>query len=297
MDRLSVMKAFCRIVERGSFARAAEDLGVSAPLLSRELKRLEQSLGCTLLSRSTRRMALTDHGRLYYADAARILADVAQAEDRLRAGAGVVRGRLRVNAPHSFGTAVLAPMLPGLMARHPDLELDLSLDDRVVDMIEGAFDLSIRIRTALPDSQLIARRIAPVRQALFAAPDYLARHGTPQDPGDLHAHRAVGYLLADQGGGWPLTGPDGTRTIAPAPRLNVGGSLLLRDMLIAGEGIGALPDCASAPAERSGALTRVLPDHALPGRHIFALTPSRLGADAKVQAFVDAMTAAIHAPA
>ena len=284
MDRLSVMKAFCRIVERGSFARAAEDLGVSAPLLSRELKRLEQSLGCTLLSRSTRRMALTDHGRLYYADAARILADVAQAEDRVRAGAGVVRGRLRVNAPHSFGTAVLAPMLPGLMARQPDLELDLSLDDRVVDMIEGAFDLSIRIRTALPDSQLIARRIAPVRQALFAAPDYLARHGTPQDPGDLH-------------GGWPLTGPDGTRTIAPAPRLNVGGSLLLRDMLIAGEGIGALPDFASAPAERSGALTRVLPDHALPGRHIFALTPSHLGADAKVQAFVDAMTAAIHAPA
>ena len=168
------MQAYCRIVERGSFAKAAEDLEVSPALLSRELRRLEQSLGCVLLARSTRRMALTEHGRLYYADARRILGDIARTEESLRQAAGRIGGRLSVNAPHSFGVTVLAPLLPSFLAQHPEVELSLSFDDRVVDMIEGGYDLTLRIRAALPDSGLMARGISPVRQALFPAPAHLA---------------------------------------------------------------------------------------------------------------------------
>ena len=154
MDKLSVMQAFRRIVERGSFARAAEDLGVSPALLSREIKLLEESLGTTLLTRTTRAMSLTDAGRLFYDQAGGILDAVTRVETRIRDGAGAVRGHLKVNASSSFGQMVLAPMLPGFLDAYPDLRLSLSLDDRVVDMVEGGFDVSVRIRPTLPTTPM-----------------------------------------------------------------------------------------------------------------------------------------------
>lgn len=293
MDKLSVMRAFCRIVERGSFAKAAEDLGVSAALLSRDLKQFEQSLGCALLARTTRRMSLTEHGRVFYEEARRILADIERAEDVVRRAAGQIRGRLHVNAPHSFGLTVLAPLLPAFVARHPEVALSLSFEDRVVDMIEGGYDLTIRIRAALPDSGLVAREIAAVRQALFASPAYLDRRGTPGEPQDLESHPAVGYLHADAPSTWELLGPEGSRTVRPKTHLTVGSSIVLRDLLVSGQGIGALPDFLSGPAEREGHLVRVLPKHELPRRHVFAVTTSRRGADAKASAFIDHLQAAL----
>ena len=145
MDKLSVMNAFRRIVERGSFARAAEDLGVSPALLSREIKLLEQGLGAVLLTRTTRSMSLTDAGQLFYDEASGILDAVSQVETRIRDGAGAVRGHLKVNASSSFGQTVIAPILPGLFEAYPDLRLTLSMDDQVIDMVEGGFDVSIRI--------------------------------------------------------------------------------------------------------------------------------------------------------
>lgn len=295
MDRLAVMQAFCRIVERGSFARAAEDLGVSPALLSRDLKQLEQRLGCVLLARTTRRMALTEHGRLYHAEARRILADIARTEESVRLAAGRIAGRLSVNAPHSFGLTVLAPLLPSFLARHPEVQLSLSFDDRVVDMIEGGHDLTLRIRAALPDSGLVAREIAPVQQALFAAPAHLARHGKPRSPRDLASHPAVGYLHADDPAAWALRGPSGSSVVVPhGAALRVGSSLVLRELLIAGQGIGALPDFLSRPAERHGHLVRVLPRHTLPTRQVYAVTASR-GADAKALAFIDHLKTALAA--
>ncbi|GMG83102.1 LysR family transcriptional regulator [Paralimibaculum aggregatum] len=294
MDRLAAMRAFCRIVERRNMARAAEDLGVSPALLSRELKLLEASLGCTLIARTTRTMSLTGHGRIYYEEALRILADVERVEARMRAGAGRVQGMLRVNAPHSFGTEVLSPLLPGFLARHPELELTLSFDDHVIDMVEGGYDLSIRIRPGLPDSGLVARRIAPVRQRLFAAPAYLERRGTPGAPADLAQHAALAYEHSEAAGAWQLSGPGGSETVAIAPRLRLGSSLVLRDMLIAGEGIGTLPDFLSDGAEAEGRLVRVLPGWELPERQVFAVTASRLGADARTLAFIDHLTEALR---
>ncbi|EPX76146.1 LysR family transcriptional regulator [Salipiger mucosus] len=287
MDKLSVMRAFRRIVERGSFARAAEDLGVSPALLSREIKLLEESLGTTLLTRTTRAMSLTDAGRLYYDEASGILDAVTGVETRIRDGAGTVGGHLKVNASSSFGQAVIAPILPGFLDAYPDLRVTLSMDDRVVDMIEGGFDVSIRIRAAMPDSALLARKIGTMRQRIFAAPGYLERAGTPQEPQDIANHRVLGFLLADHLTSWVLHGPAGTTTVALDPPVRLGNSLVLRDLLVAGQGLGTLPDFVSHEPEARGELVRVLPDWELPAPEIFAVTASRLGMDAKVTAFLD----------
>lgn len=295
MDKLSVMQAFRRIVERGSFARAAEDLGVSPALLSREVKLLEDSLGTTLLTRTTRSMSLTDAGQLYYDEANAILGAVAQVEERIRDGAGVVRGHLKVNASSSFGQTVIAPMLPGFFDTYPDLRLSLSMDDRVLDMVEGGFDVSIRIRPAMPDSALVARRIGRMHQRIFAAPAYLEKAGVPQAPADIAQHRVIGFLLADHLTSWALHSPSRTATIDLDPPVRVGNSLVLRDLLIAGHGIGTLPDFVSKEPEARGDLVRILPDWELPAPEIFAVTASRLSMDAKVTAFLDHLRAALQA--
>ncbi|WP_212525793.1 LysR family transcriptional regulator [Actibacterium sp. MT2.3-13A] len=296
MDRLDVMKAFCRIVERGSFARAAEDMGVSPALLSRETRLLEESLGCTLLTRTTRSMSLTDHGRHYYDEARRILHDIGAMEDRLRRGAETVKGRLRVNAPVSWGLSVLSPLLPPFLRRHPDLTLALTLEDRVLDMVEGGFDLSLRLRAELPDSGLFARRIGGIRQRLFAAPFYLDARGRPGAVADLRGHDHVAFEHADHAQKWTLIGPGGTEELPLEPRLRLGSSLFLRDMLAAGMGVGALPDFIADPEVAAGRLERVLPEHELPPRQIFAVTASRLGTDAKTAAFLDHLQDALRDP-
>lgn len=288
------MHAFRRIVERGSFARAAEDLGVSPALLSREIKLLEESLGSALLTRTTRSMSLTDTGRLYYDEATSILAAVTQVEARIRAGAGVVRGHLKVNASSSFGQTVIAPVLPTFLDTYPDLRLTLSLDDRVIDMVEGGFDLSIRIRATMPDSALVARKIGTMRQRIFASPAYLERAGEPKAPQDLLHHRVIGFLLAEHLTTWMLRGPAGTVTLELDPPVRVGNSLVLRDLLIAGQGIGTLPDFVSNDPEVRGELVRVLPEWELPAPEIFAVTASRLGMDARVTAFLDHLGSALR---
>lgn len=294
MDKLSVMHAFRRIVERGSFARAAEDLGVSPALLSREIRLLEESLGTTLLTRTTRAMSLTDAGRLYYDEASGILDAVAQVETRIRDGAGAVRGHLKVNASSSFGQTVIAPVLPGFLEAYPEIRLTLSLDDRIVDMVEGGFDVSIRIRAGMPDSALVARKIGTMRQRIFAAPAYVARAGLPRHPDEIARHRVVGFLLADHLTSWNLTSPSGAVSLDIDPPVRVGNSLVLRDLLIAGQGIGTLPDFVSNAPEARGELVRVLPDWELPAPEIFAVTSSRLGMDAKVTAFLDHLRAALR---
>ena len=294
MDKLSVMQAFRRIVERGSFARAAEDLGVSPALLSRDVKLLEESLGAVLLTRTTRSMSLTDAGRLYYEEALEILDTISAVENRIRDGAGAVRGHLRVNTSSSFGQMVIAPFLQGFLETYPELRFTLSMDDRVIDMVEGGFDVSIRIRAAMPDSALVARKIGVVRQRVFASPAYLEEAGIPVLPEELASHKIVGFLLADHLTTWNLTGPDGDTTLDLDPRVRVGNSLVLRDLLIAGYGIGTLPDFVSNDPEARGTLGRVLPDYELPSPEIFAVTASRLGMDAKVSAFNDHLRAALR---
>jgi len=294
MDKLSVMNAFRRIVERGSFARAAEDLGVSPALLSREIKLLEQSLSTVLLTRTTRSMSLTDAGQLFYDEALGILDAVSQIETRIRDGAGAIRGHLKVNASSSFGQTVIAPILPKFFDAYPDLRLTLSMDDRVIDMVEGGFDVSIRISSALSDSALVARKLGTMRQQVFAAPSYLDSVGAPETPQDVANHRIIGFLLADHLTTWSLHGPSETVSVDLDPPVRVGNSLVLRDLLVAGQGIGTLPDFVSMDAVARGDLVRVLPDWELPAPEIYAVTTSRLGMDAKVTAFLDHLCVALR---
>jgi len=229
-----------------------------------------------------------------YEEAQRILGAVGQVEDRIRQGAGEVSGHLKVNAASSFGQMVIAPMLPTFLERHPELKLTLSLDDRVVDMIEGGFDVSIRIRLSMPDSALVARRIGTMRQRIFASPEYLRAHGTPDSPEALKAHRIIGFLLAYHLTQWTLTGNGGVIDLSLDPAIRVGNSMVLRDLLIAGQGIGTLPDFISDPEEANGTLVRVLPAYELPAPEIFAVTGSRLGIDARVSAFLDHLASALR---
>ncbi len=298
MNKLSVMNAYCRIVERGSFARAAEDLGVSGSLLSREIKLLEQSLGCTLLTRTTRSMSLTEQGHVYYAAAREIINRADQIDEQIRASAGKIRGHLKINAPSSFGQIMIAPQLPAFMDHYPDLTITLSFDDRIIDMVEQGFDLSIRIRVALPDSSLFAQTIACIKQRLFAAPDYLDKAGMPGSPEALEGHATLGFSHAEHSRKWELrhiaTGK--ITDVAVTPRINLGNSLILRDLLVAGKGIGTLPDFVSDKAVKAGTLVPVLPDHELPDRHVFAVTGARLGANAAAAAFVNTLKRAVKFP-
>ncbi len=295
MDKLSVMNAYCRIVERGSFARAAEDLNVSGTLLSREIKLLEQSLGCTLLTRTTRSMSLTEQGHAYYNASKDILSRIEQMDEQVRVSAGEIRGHLRVNAPGSFGQVVIAPHLPAFMDQYPDLSITLAVDDRVIDMVEQGFDLSIRIRAGLPDSSLFARPIARVKQRLFAAPEYLDRAGVPHNARELEDHVILSFALAEHSRRWTLrqitTGD--TTDVAIMPRVSVGNSLVLRDLLIAGKGIGTLPDFISDGVVAEGRLVQVLPDYELPDRQVFAVSGARLETNAAVAAFVNFLQTAV----
>lgn len=293
MDKLSVMNAFCRIVERGSFSRAAEDLGVSGALLSREIKLLEESLGTMLLTRTTRAMSLTDQGRRFYDEAREIVEAVARVEGEIRDSASALRGPLKISCSNSFGQAIVGPMLPGFLEAHPEIRLSLSLDERVVDLVEEGIDVSLRVGNVLQDSTMIARKVGTFRQAIFAAPSYIARAGAPETPSDVAGHRIAGFSMADHVVNWELIGPNGTENLTVDPEVRISNSLVLRDLIVAGYGLGALASFVSRASEARGDLVRVLPDYDLPTREIFAVTASRLGMDAKVRVFIDHLSQAL----
>lgn len=296
MDTFNYMRAFRRIVELGSFAKAAEDLGVSSAGLSKQLRALEAHLGAVLIQRTTRKMSLTDTGAAYYAECCRLLDELDTLEKSVKRQSRRVSGRLRVNAPVSFALSVLTPLLARFLRQYPELRLDLSMEDRLVDAVGQGFDVSIRLRAQLEDSSLIARQLACLTQVLCAAPAYLERRGRPDSVDALRGHDLLSYSLADSPG--PVAEEDAGAPAQPpagAARVQVNNSLMLRDLLEAGLGIGALPSFLAAPAIAGGKLARVLPD--LPGapRQVYAVYPTSRHLQPKVKAFVDFL--AEHLPA
>jgi len=295
MDSFTLMRAFRRIVERGSLARAAEDLGLSPAGLSKQLRTLETHLGVVLLQRTTRRMSLTETGHAYYRECCRLLDELDALERGIAQQRGEVSGRLRVNAPQSFALSTLSPLLPRFLQQHPQLALDLVMEDRLLDAVGEGFDVSLRIRAELEDSRLVARRLASLQQVLCAAPSYLQHHPAPQVVEELQAHGVLGYSLSDSPGSWPLLGPDGQVTVTLPTRVTANNSLLLRDLLVAGLGIGALPSFLAAPALASGELQQVLPDHRYPPRFVYAVYPTARHLQPKVRAFIDFLHAELPA--
>lgn len=286
MDLLVAMRTFRRVVELDGFSKAAVDLGQSTAAVSKQVRQLEARLGSLLLQRTTRRMSLTDTGRAYFAECCRLLDELDALENATALGTGEVSGRLRVNAPLSFSLKVLSPLLVEFMALYPQLHVELTLDDHLLDPVSEGFDVSLRIRSSLPDSSLIARRLGEVEQVICAAPGYLAARGTPRQVEDLCGHDCLAYRLADNPGGWSLDGPKG-RGVELRTRLSADNSLMLGEMLVAGLGIGALPSFIANPLLASGQLQRVLPQQQLARRTIYALYASNRHLQQKVRVFVD----------
>ena len=283
MDTFSTMRAFRRIVELGGLARAAEDLGLSSAGLSKQLRALEAHLDTVLLQRTTRSMSLTESGRAYYADCCRILDELDVLEQSIRRQSQRVTGRLRLNAPLSFTLSILSPLLAEFLREYPDLQLDLVMEDRLIDAVAHGFDLSIRLRSSLDDSTLIARRLATVKQVLCAAPSYLEQNGEPATPDDLRHHKVLIYSLAQIQDIVPMQ----EDAAAGSERSRINNSLLLRDMLVAGLGIGALPSFLADPAIARGELRRVLPAFMDEPRHVYAVYPTTRHLQPKVKAFVE----------
>ena len=291
MDRMASMAAFTKVVGAGSFSAAAREMQVSQALVSKQIQELESWLGARLLNRTTRRLSLTEVGTAFYERASRILEAVEEAKGAAGALQTVPRGRLRINAPVSFGLLHLAPAVTDFLQRFPDVSVELLVNDRLVDLLEGEFDAGVRIGR-LRDSSLIARRIAPIRLVVCAAPEYLARRGTPRTPEDLRQHDCLEYTYFESRGSWRLLNPDRKELVVPVSgRYLANNGDVLRTTAIAGGGIVLLPTFIVGEDLRAGRLVRLLPDHPPPEQGLHVLYPPGRHLSAKVRSFVDFLVA------
>ncbi|MBM3488059.1 MAG: LysR family transcriptional regulator [Alphaproteobacteria bacterium] len=286
MDRLTSMAIFARVVEAEGFSAAVERLGLSRGAVSKHILQLEDHLGVRLLNRTTRRVSLTEIGRTYYERCIRVLGEVEEADQIVARLYAEPRGTLRVNGPMSFGILHLGNAIADFLYAHPRLGVDLALDDRFVDVVEEGYDVAIRI-ARLADSSLIARRLAPARCVLVAAPRYLAAHGTPHHPGELARHRCLAYTYLASGNEWRLTGAGGAETVRISGPFAANNGDVIKAAALEGAGIALLPTFMVGPALRDGSLMRVLPGHELPTLSIFAVYPANRHVSAKVRVFID----------
>jgi DNA-binding transcriptional LysR family regulator len=295
MDRFREMESFIAVMEAGSFVGAADQLRVTKAAVSRSVIELEARLGARLLQRTTRRLSLTEAGRAYYGRCKQILAEVEEADSAVGVVSGHPVGRLRINAPFSFGILHLAPLWGPFMERYPDVELEVSLADRMVDVVDEGFDVVVRI-SRLADSSLVYRRLASTRIVACASPDYLARHGQPERVEDLARHPVIAYTYAAQGDVWHFTTPDGEREVQTRPRMRTNNGDTCREVALAHQGIVLQPDFLVAADLAVGRLVEVLPDCRGPEIGIFAVYPSRKHLSVKVRALVDFLAEAFAQP-
>jgi len=287
MDRFENMSAFIRVVESGSISGAADRLGVAKSAVSRRLKELEGHLGVELFHRTTRKMSLTDTGRSFYHQSVRILEDVLEAELATSQAHGELRGSLKLALPLSFGLMHLGPAINEFSQAHPQVEFDLDFSDREVDLMQEGFDLAIRI-AKLPDSSLIARRLAPIQTVICASPAYLEQMGIPQSPDELIDHQCLVYSLLRDFEYWHLTDFKGKEIKAKVrPSLKATNGEYLRDAAIEGQGIVLVPTFIAYKEIERGALVPLLQDYKPPQIDAYAIYPQTRYLSKRVRAFVD----------
>ena len=285
VDILDVL-AFVRVVETGAFARAAERMGTSKSILSRRVARLEEQLGARLLTRTAQGAQPTDIGQTYYARASTILTDLEAAREIVADAVTHVAGPIRLTAPITFGTRHLAPALVDFAKLHPKVELDVSLDDKRVDLTGAGFDLAIRIGP-LPDSSLRARKLTTVRSSALASPDYLARRGRPQSPAELDGHDLLFYANRPASEQYRFQADGRTEQVSGVMRLRADSGEMLVAAAIAGLGVVTLPNFIAAPAIASGELEILLHGYKLPEADLHAVMPPGRALTARVRALVD----------
>lgn len=289
------LRAFVRIAELGSISAAARGLRLPKSSISRLLGRLEEAVGAALVERSTRQLKLTDAGRLLHRHAVRILDDVGEAENALGGLIGKPSGTLRVSVGFTFAAGPLAPILPKFLAAYPDVRVVLTVDNRYVDLVREDIDVSIRIGP-LRDSELIARKLTSMSIWPCASPAYLQARGRPATIDDLIGHTLIAH--AERAGPWQIRTPSGElRNVQTSPGTVVPEPAVVKTMLIAGAGIGWLPDFHARDALADGSLVRLLADHQFDTLDVHALYPSHRSLTAKVRVFVDTLVAHLAAPA
>lgn len=296
MDHLTALRVFRQVVEQGGFAAASRQLGLSPAAVSKNIAELEAHVAARLLNRTTRRMSLTEAGTRYYEQVARILDELREAEQSLGPLQSAPTGTLRVSAPMSFTLTRLSAAIPAFLARHPDLSLDLNLEDRRVDIVKEGYDLAIRGTDRLEDSSLVARRLMTLEHVLCAAPAYLARHGEPASPADLRGHECVQFTLSGHADEWTFLRAGQTQRVPVRGRYKVGSSLAVRDALRAGFGLSLVPRVYVQDDLASGALRAVLDDWRPVQTDIYVVYPSRRHMVAKVRAFIDFLVEELGPP-
>ena len=287
MDTLTDVAVFVRVVERGSFTLAAQDLGLSRAVVSKYLSRLEERLGARLLHRTTRRLSLTEAGAALFEASRGALERIEEAEAAVAQFQSEPRGRLRVSAPMSFGILHLGPAIAEFARANPKITLDMRLDDRFVNLVEEGIDVAVRIGT-LTDSSLVARKLATTRAVACASPAYLAQFGEPETPEDLAAHNCLIYSYLSSANVWRFTTPDGRELpVAVNGTFRINNGIVLAEAAVAGHGILLTPAFYVGPLLRQGKLKQILTRYKVKELGIHAVYPQRDHVPPKVRAFVD----------
>jgi LysR family transcriptional regulator for bpeEF and oprC len=289
MDQFFSMRVFARVVELGSFARASEALDIGRAGATTAVARLEKRLGVRLLHRTTRRVSLTEDGRLYYQACVKILADLAEAEDTLSNARRSPRGRLRVSTPHAFIHRVFLPSLPKFLARYPELEVEVVMTDRAVNLVEEGIDCAVRAVDIPDDSTLVARRISSLRWLTCASPAYLKARGLPASVADLERHECIRAVSPSTGRtvDWRFERNGERATFTPRGRVGVNSLEAAGAAAAYGMGIAQVTEVLAAPHLRAGELRAVLGDWAAPAPALMVVYPSNRYLSTKVRAFGD----------
>ncbi len=287
MEGFSAIPVFVAVVECGGFSPAARMLGISKSAVSKRITLLEQRLGVKLLHRTTRKLSLTEAGKHYFEHAAKAHAAARDAEDAVAQLQGEPQGTLRINTPMSFGRLHVAPFIPAFLKRYPKISVDMVMDDKVVDLVGEGFDVAIRAGN-LPDSSLIARKLAPLHSVLCASPEYIKTHGLPKQLIDLKQHNCMLFSYSRDVKEWTFINSEGSsQAVEVSGNYQVNNSEALHEALLQGLGIGRLPTFVAGPDIKSGKLVKLFESYRMPHKTVYAVFLERQYMPAKVRAFLD----------
>jgi DNA-binding transcriptional LysR family regulator len=295
MDKVREMSSFVAVVDAGSFVAAADASGLSKAAVSRQVGELEQRLGTRLLHRTTRRLSLTAEGAAFYPRCKELLTAIDEAESELSATGTEASGQIRVNAPLTFGVLHLAPLWGRFMDQNPKVSLDVTLVDRVVDLIEEGYDVAVRIST-MTSSTLVSRKLAATRLYLCASPAYLEQRDIPRHPHELSTHRVIAYSYLTTRDEWQFTGPHGAESVRVRACMHTNNGDTCRLAALDGQGIVLQPDFLVGEDLRRGTLVELMPDYRAMELGIYAVYPSRKYLPLKIRRFVDFLAAALREP-
>ncbi|MBK5530799.1 LysR family transcriptional regulator [Pseudomonas sp. TH06] len=285
MDRLAAMETFVYVVETGSFSAAARRLGIGQPAVSKTIAQLEKRLAVSLLLRSTRGLTPTESGLAFFERAKRALEEADEADNAARGIASGLSGNLRISAAVTFGRLHIVPQLGLFLDQHPQLNIDLLLDDRNINLVEEGIDVALRMGP-LSDSSLTARKIADCRRVVLGSPAYFARHGVPTCPAELDLHQGIVYNLSG-GATWTFTQGTAQHTQTLSGRIRVSAAEGLRASVLADQGLTIASQWMFAPELASGAVVPVMQDWTLPDQDLWAVFPTGRMASTKARVFVE----------